>query len=238
MNYYDDVMKEIRQAIEDGDIKKGLSMIDDELSLPYIPKDHEEALIELKARYMVKEASKKEFDDEEIEEYLFSHDPLKELAVVDHLRRYDLTQYIDLIERYLKSIGDKNAKALLVETLIEKGIEHEFTYLKDGIEYDFIPLYAEPISMSDGYKIALAHIDEALYKEPSLKEMAHRLLAKVAFEMLPLSFDEDEAMVFARSIIIYLYELVGDEEAIIRYRGLYSGYSELERSELLKIIDS
>ena len=202
MDYYKELVSNIEKAIESADYDKASKLIDDELSLPYVPKDVLERLREFKENIPAKDINRT-LSEEEIREYLKGNE-YRQLVAVEQLNKLNLREYYDLCNEYLKSDGFINAKVLLIESLVRQEISDEYTMLKDGMLFNFIPRYVMLPEESEGYNTALKILSDYYMKEPSYFLMARDLLYKDCFMALPLRYIREEGEMLARNIISYL----------------------------------
>lgn len=202
MDYYKELVSNIEKAIESADYDKASKLIDDELSLPYVPKDVLERLREFKENIPAEDINRT-LSEEEIREYLKGNE-YRQLVAVEQLNKLNLREYYDLCNEYLKSDGFINAKVLLIESLVRQEISDEYTMLKDGMLFNFIPRYVMLPEESEGYNTALKILSDYYMKEPSYFLMARDLLYKDCFMALPLSYISEEGEMLARNIISYL----------------------------------
>ena len=202
MDYYKELVSNIEKAIESADYDKASKLIDDELSLPYVPKDVFERLREFKENIPAEDINRT-LSEEEIREYLKGNE-YRQLVAVEQLNKLNLREYYDLCNEYLKSDGFINAKVLLIESLVRQEISDEYTMLKDGMLFNFIPRYVMLPEESEGYNTALKILSDYYMKEPSYFLMARDLLYKDCFMALPLSYIMEEGEMLARNIISYL----------------------------------
>ena len=202
MDYYKELVSNIEKAIESADYDKASKLIDDELSLPYVPKDVLEKLREFKENIPAEDINRT-LSEEEIREYLKGNE-YRQLVAVEQLNKLNLREYYDLCNEYLKSDGFINAKVLLIESLVRQEISDEYTMLKDGMLFNFIPRYVMLPEESEGYNTALKILSDYYMKEPSYFLMARDLLYKDCFMALPLSYISEEGEILARNIISYL----------------------------------
>lgn len=202
MDYYKELVSNIEKAIESADYDKASKLIDDELSLPYVPKDVLEKLREFKENIPAEDINRT-LSEEEIREYLKGNE-YRQLVAVEQLNKLNLREYYDLCNEYLKSDGFINAKVLLIESLVRQEISDEYTMLKDGMLFNFIPRYVMLPEESEGYNTALKILSDYYMKEPSYFLMARDLLYKDCFMALPLSYISEEGEMLARNIISYL----------------------------------
>ena len=99
MDYYKELVSNIEKAIESADYDKASKLIDDELSLPYVPKDVLERLREFKENIPAKDINRA-LSEEEIREYLKGNE-FRQLVAVEQLNKLNLREYYDLCNEYL-----------------------------------------------------------------------------------------------------------------------------------------
>lgn len=201
MNYYDDILNKINELIKNNDINKALSIVEEELRAPYLPKDFNENLLSIYDNFHKNNTFI--MNDEMIEDFLYSTNE-KQLIAVDQLNKKNLREYIDLCNEYLTSKGFINAKVLLVDSLIRQEIGEEIKMDKDGLLFEFIPKYQLPIEESDGYLSGKKHLNDYYLKEPSKAKIALDLLYKEMIMNLPINMNEEEGIEIAIKIIDYI----------------------------------
>lgn len=188
MNYYEELIKNIEDLLNNKKYDEAKSIIDNELNLPYVPKEIEEKLNQY--LLIIKDATfaLKLLSDEEIEAYLKDNET-KQLIAVDELSKRNLRDYIDVIYEYLKDDGYINAKALLIDSLIRQEINYEFEYVNNCSLIKFNPSKLEVIEKTDGFNTAYTLIEENYLKDPSKAHMGIELLYKEALLSLPNQID-------------------------------------------------
>lgn len=201
MNYYDDILNKINELIKNNDINKALSIVEEELRAPYLPKDFNEKLLSIYDNFHKNNTFI--MNDEMIEDFLYSTNE-KQLIAVDQLNKKNLRDYIDLCNEYLTSKGFNNAKVLLVDSLIRQEIGEEIKMDKDGLLFEFIPKYQLPIEESDGYLSGKKYLNDYYLKEPSKAKIALDLLYKEMIMNLPINMNEEEGIEIAIKIIDYI----------------------------------
>lgn len=200
MNYYDELIANIESLLNQSKYIEAKSIIENELNLPYIPREIEEKLN--KYLSIVKDAtySLKSLTDEDIFNYLNS-DETKQLIAVDELSRKNLRDYIDVVDDYLKGNGFVNAKALLIDSLIRQEINFNFKYVNDCLFIDFNPYKLKKIEETDGFILAMNQIQDFYMKNPSKSKMGMELLYKEALLSLP---NEINGELITEKIINYI----------------------------------
>ena len=199
MNYYNEILKEIEENIENSEYDEAKRLIMNELSVSYVPRDVEKKLNELLS--LVKEDTyvPRGLADADIEKYLFM-DEVHQLMAVDELNKRNLREHIELCQQFLSSEGFINAKALLIDSLIRQEINYVFLY-KEGT---FNPSKIIRPEESEGFKSGLNAIRERFMKDPSMMRMAEQLLYKEVLLALPKTLDHEEGLMVAYKIIEYI----------------------------------
>lgn len=204
MGYYEDLVPQIEALIKDEKYDKALSLIEKELSLPYVPSDIETKLKDL-LKLIPKDDFVRSLSDEEIIKYL-NLDETKQLRAVEELNNKNLRDYLDVCNEYLKGNGYINAKVLLIDSLIKQDINEEISMSNNGVDYNFIPKYVMSPECSIGFVKASEILGEKYMKEPSKLELAKQLLYKECLLALPVNYEEDEADQLANKIYLFIEE--------------------------------
>ena len=199
MNYYEELIEKIQNLLFDEKYEEAKSLIDDELNVIYVPREVEEKLKHFQK--IVKENTfiNSNLNDDQIEAYLFM-DENHQLLAVDELGRKNLRDYYDLCNRYLQSNGFKNAKVLLIDSLIRQEINREYTYSDDEQTIQFNPSQLKVIEETDGFLSAINDLQEIYLKEPSMFLMSQDLLFKECMLALPHNLAETEGKQLALKI--------------------------------------
>ena len=204
MDFYEDLFASIDQMIDEKEYEDAKRLVDNELSLPYIPKAQEEKLRayqeDLK-RHLSRDFA---LSDEKIEEYLNSTAE-RQLIACDMLNRSNLRDYLDLVQKYLaRKDAFINAQALLIDSLIRQEINEVFYCYRNDEKISFNPSFMSVTEDSASYKNARDLLREYYLKEPSKSLLAEQLLFKEFMIVLPLCFDTDEMMQIVNSIEKYV----------------------------------
>lgn len=201
MNYYDELIENIDKYIKEKDYDQAKSLILNELNLAYVPRDIEDKLNNYLSTIKEATYALKSLTDEDISAYLKASYE-KQLIACDELGKRNLRDYIDVCNNYLKSNGFKNAKALLIDSLIRQEINYAFEYVNDSSLLAFNPSKLKVIEETDGFINAKAKLEENYMKDPSKVQMGLELLYKEALLSLPAEISEN----VAEKIITYIDE--------------------------------
>lgn len=200
MNYYDELLVNIDKLISSNELDEAKRLVENELSLPYIPRDIEEKLLEYSKQFKHSIKVNKTIEIDEIIEYLSGNDE-HQLIAVDALSKKNLRDYIDICEEYLKNNRNMNAKALLIDSLIRQEINYEFSYVNDCSLIKFNPINLQTIEETNGFIEASKTISDYYFKDPSKIQLGLQLLFKEAMLSLP---NEINGKIVSKKIIDYI----------------------------------
>ena len=195
MNYYQEIIEDIKKYINNNEIDIAKSKILEELNMPYVPKDITNQLNDLMVtinNIKIDNYKTKVYDEQEIED-LLKGDNLNQLLGINVLIEKNLREFYDLINTYLLKGTNDQAKSILIDALIRQEINETYHIIKDDMDMEFNPRYCECIEDTDSFQLAynkLRDIYESNY--PSYLKFGFDLLVKEYYEALPMTFCEDE----------------------------------------------
>lgn len=215
-NYYDEVIQEIKENIENKNFSEAMVLLKKELSMPYIPNDVEDKLYALLHDLKFQMSDQSNAYEKNIDDILDGLHGTSEqqLVACTQLIKRNLRDYIEDIQEYLKEDPYVDAAALLVESLAEQEIQDEFVWNKDGVEYTFYGDSITPCSKSKGFLKANQLLKHWLEKNPDMYEMAKSLLIHEVFLFLPLSYDEEDGDSLAFDIVENICQMMGREDLL------------------------
>ncbi|QQY78586.1 DUF3196 family protein [Mycoplasma mycoides subsp. capri] len=133
-NYYDQILKKIKQLVEKNNLTKALDIINQELELSYIPSDFEKSLYKIKKEIKEKQATNlnKTYSVLEIKNLLNSKNQLDQIIAIKNLININIRLVLDEIKKYLININNAyENKALLLISLADQQIDQDFEVFKD-----------------------------------------------------------------------------------------------------------
>lgn len=201
-NYYDEILQEIKDLIDNKEYDEAYSLLRKEKSMPYIPSDVEPQLDALLKDVRFYLSDKKNNTESNLDDLLDSlkGNATEQLLACNELSKKNLRDCIPEIQEYLQSDPFSEAAAILVENIAEQSIQEEFTWNKDGVEYTFYGDSLTPCAESIGFLKALELINSWFNKNPDMLEMAKTLLVHEVFMFLPLSYEEEDATSLAYDV--------------------------------------
>jgi len=200
MNYYDELIEEIRSLLDSGDYLKASSLIENELSMAYVPKDVEKKLKEFKNELNDLTSITPSISDNDIIKYL-NGDSNHQLIGCNELGKRNLRDYIDICNDFLNSNGFINVKALLIDSLIRQEVNYTFSCVNNGSLIKFNPKLLKPIEETLEFNRGINRLEEFYMKDASKQKLAIELLYKEALLALP---NEIDSIIVTTKIINYI----------------------------------
>lgn len=218
--YYDEILKEVAKLMEQQNYQEAFAVLEDELSMPYIPKASESALVALynECRSILKlHKVERNYGDDDIEELLLGS--LEEqFMAVELLKKSNLRQHLSEVEAYLCATPHILIRSLMIEAMMEQNLCEEIHLSYEGMEITFLPSYVEQPMDSDGAKLAVVTLREWWEcEDPSFLTMCVETLIKELYLRLPFNLDEDEAIPLAKAIVSYVFKASDNKEAYLTF---------------------
>ncbi|WP_434336113.1 DUF3196 family protein [Mycoplasma capricolum] len=133
-NYYDQILKKIKELVEKNNLTKALDIINQELEISYVPSDFEKSLYKIKKEIKEKQYHQlnKTYSISEIKALLNSKNNLDQIVGIKNLININIRLIIDEIKKYLLNTNNVyENKSLLLISLSDQQIDQEFEVFKD-----------------------------------------------------------------------------------------------------------
>lgn len=220
-DYYSQFWLKIEELLKEEKTDEVLQLVNEELSMPYIPMTDEQRLRQL-AKSLRKEDVKR---TPSLEECVLSvkKSSLESLAALDQLRKSNLRMLGGQIQEMFDADLHPLIGSLLIQLCIEQQLTETFVWVKDGQRMEFIPMYLPLPWESDGYIAAHMILREWLENDnPSLLKMCVDVLDGEAALALPMSYSDEEGMILAGSVLKFVYKALDDvnewRKAVIKFK--------------------
>lgn len=217
--YYEDILKEVEAFLEKKNFQKAFAILEEELSMPYIPKEYEQRLIDLYnlCRSEVKTNTTTSYTEEDIESLLKGSLDEQFLAI-EQLKKSNIRNHFDAIREYLANQPHYLIRSYLIEALMDQNVSDEFTIELDGCIVTFSPCFIEPPMDSDGAIEALNYLKEWFENEnPTFMMMCVETLVKEAYLRLPYNIEEEDALGIALGVAHYVYGAHDQKDDFYRF---------------------
>ncbi len=223
--YYDVCLLLVKSYVQLGMFKEASELIDEELKMPYMPNEFEQAIKKEKAMMIEEEKQAQPLtirvhSIEELEVYLDGSIDQQEY-VLDYFSKIRLEPYLDLIYDYLLSdYGDLSLKTKLLYVLAyeQKGIVE---VKKWGQFYDVDLNALKPLTSLPVYEQTVVYLEKYLDTQPSLLALTKDYLMISMEYMFPKVVDDPH--LYAVSLIVKLMQMQNskDESFIWSIRSNY-----------------
>ncbi len=172
--YYLDMRNKINDLIKDQKFKDALKLINEELSMPYIPMDFETFLIEtLDTLPIADNGDSFSLSLEKIVDLLIKMDKSQsDLSdLISQLKKFNLKEEKDELEYYFQKSENKRNRAMIFELLIEEKADIECSLGN--------PSKTESAKDTEEYKKDLKQLQDKLDNYPVLVDPAVKLLNEI-----------------------------------------------------------
>ncbi len=187
MNYYDEIIKKITQHIEKNPFH-AMSLIEEELSMPYIEKEFYQQLQTLKSQAQSHLPPIQKQQD--VHDLLFCDETI--MAGLDYLRNANIRQYMDIVEKFLTSDVDEYYKGILIMILIDQNYYEEVKMTKENFDIQFHPNQIDLPFMNDTIIALHEKITQKLMQYPQYASACIDLMYETAIRNLPFSYEMSE----------------------------------------------
>lgn len=180
---------------------KATSIINEELSMPYIPFEYENMFLETYDFIIETKRNTMEYQDritfkseEEIIDVLNNQEDINILFECVHaLKSYNIRKIMPELQKFLQ---DKNknsiVKTFIMELLISQQISTPILVDKEGVEIEFLPLSNQMISETMALASITNLIQENNEKDPSHAALCIEILDVYLYSIYPLLPEDDE----------------------------------------------
>jgi tetratricopeptide (TPR) repeat protein len=229
--YYDIISLYVTALVALNQDEKAISLLESELTMPYIPfkyanyfNETYDLLIKRKNQNAKPTNYFSSISTEELSTILIDGDNKDVLvSAIYELKQRNIRLFLPLIRSFLKD--DKKprfAKALLLEALVEQGINEEFTFKTAEEQIEVNPKTLEVIVSNYVYDLfTKAFKNPLLDKNPSLLEYCFEVLTGYLGSIYPLTIEDDEVNLIAAAIHLYVLSLNSDR---INVKEIASSY--------------
>ena len=214
-NYYDEILAEIRRFTGEENWEEAARLLEEELSMPYIPSGLLKELEQLNdtvRSHLVKEKPSTLISPDELLEYL-TRDTESAFAALETLRNGNIRRYCDPIQEYLLlEKGDNLLKALLLELCALQQVSVPLFVKRNGRMEEYIPSELKSVRKSEILPETVEVLKEFLENDnPSFLEQCLQVLVQYLYSIYP----EKSALTarqMALAIIKYVFKAYGDDE--------------------------
>ncbi len=223
-SYYDTLIKQCETLIERQDHKEALALLEEELSMPYIPKQVEDKIIalynECRSVLRLSQQTAKVCDIEE----LLKGSLDEQFQAVEQLRSSNIRNHLHVVQEAFDTNENDWIKAFLIEALCEQNVSETFTLQREGLEYTFIPSALTLPRENEAVCQCVEQLREWFENEnPSFLSLCVETLMQEAYLRLPMDIDETECVPLSLAVVeyvFYAYQMPEAFTAFLKEKGL------------------
>lgn len=211
--YYQSLLSEIVRLYSNGEYDRVNALVQEELSMPYIPAEAQEILEHYQAESRSYLSKTPASSRDQIENLVRGTMAQKEMAA-SALQAMNLRQYQSEVQTLLNADDLLDEfKGELIEALIEQKLDDEFTIRKDGLEIEFIPSLILDKNSDPVLARAREYFDDWMTSDnPGLAAFCQQLLDQEVLEKRPFDFQDEDPKALAASVVRLVFEAMGDPD--------------------------
>lgn len=204
-NYYRECLDSIRKYLAEGNTKKALAMIDEELSMPYVPEPFRSELIELQNEHRPRNQRSSHYfwEMDEIHRALLGDETLQAKALVslEHMNLHG--SELELQEIFAGG-ADESIKRLVLMVASAQKIDYEFTISLDNQIYQINPKTIKNPFESEKYVQVCKELEKRYGDDnPSLLTLSLQVLDRCVLENYPFIEEHLSSETIAQTVASY-----------------------------------
>lgn len=188
-NFYEEIIEKINNLIKNNQIEEALRIIQDELSMPYVPKQYEQVfkklLIELESKRTTK--TRKYYSRDEIIDIFANYEQYKEdflLEISTYFEEQNWKGYEKIINKIFQLPNlNKNIKIIIYNALTIQEINYDF--IINGVKVN--PSKNKTIFETNFAIKNMVDLEEYNFKNPSLYDLCKEIFFIYLIEEFPNS---------------------------------------------------
>ncbi|HPX33021.1 MAG TPA: DUF3196 family protein [Erysipelotrichaceae bacterium] len=220
VNYYQTIVNHIEKLIESNDFIMANKLIEEELSMPYVPQDVLMKLQQLHdiCKFNLNEEKKSELlSPEEVYEYLKLGSE-KAYKALETLSMANIRNYLAVVKEILvDNAVNRVLKSLLIEQLQIQQISNIINFTIDDRVYSIIPSQIpSPLSQSN-FAVISKNLEKIIESNPSFLQQCQMVLINVVYDNYPFLIKDEDVDKITYSVIAYVYKAYQDEEGLKKF---------------------
>lgn len=213
-SYYQSMMEDLHCLLEKGELDQARAIVKDELSMPYIPVDVQNALEQIRTEIMTPAAQAASGLSVDKIRRLAAGSIEQKATACRMLDSLNLRQCEDLVQSLLDepTLPDE-ARSALITSLMEQRVEDPFHIKKNGTDVEFVPTLIVPPEQDPVLKETDRLLQQWLASDdPVLYNFASELERMEVEAAMPFDFDGVDPTDLAAALVHTVFESLQDEE--------------------------
>lgn len=217
VNYYQTIVNHIEKLIKNKDFIRANRIIEEELSMPYVPQDVLMKLQQLNevCKFNLAEEKKSEIlSPEEVYRFL-KEGKGKAYKALETLSMANIRNYLQIIKDLLVDESvNRVLKSLLIEQLQIQQIGNIINFTNDNQVYSVIPAQIPSPLLQQNYSNISKKLELLIESNPSFLQQCQMVLINVIYDRYPFLIKDEETDEITYSIIAYVYKAYQDEDGL------------------------
>lgn len=230
-DYYQTCIEAIKKHILEKEYDQARTLIEQELSMPYVPLEFENQL-HAYARQLPQTAARIPLYFDDFDDLLtaLNDGGERQDKALTSLARQNIRPHLDAIKTLLVSDHSKEVKQALLYIMMEQSIYDEVDVSLDDIEYRLIPANLESPLEADGVLEAKQWIEEHYaHNDPSFVLLCSQMIDHVVIELFPQVYEQGEGEMLAMEIMETVFKSLGRE---VEWQTFYEQQYRVENKKL------
>lgn len=189
-DYYKKTINKIKTLIDESKFDDALKIIKEEMSMPYIPKKHEDEILSCYSKILSAQKTDTnvnyELSSEQIMNSILTKDK-NYIFALSRINTINLREWINEIEKAFDNNKDNlHDLSLVFEAMVDQSIDHDF---KMGDKH--INPKNGSILFSKNNETAFEAINSKVTNDPTLRDITMHLMHEYLVSIFPNTLDED-----------------------------------------------
>jgi hypothetical protein len=206
-DFYQELINKMQKLVDDQQWLQLNQLVDEELSMPYIPHDFHDTLLRFK-QLIPQESTVRyiDMDYDSLEKWL-NGDYHQQVFGLQRLTKSNVREYLTLILNYLCNIEFISIGCLLIDLLIEQNINQDVSYNYRGKQLIFNPSCTlhpyDTVAFNDGW----AYLNKYYLHSPDKGKFAQDLWLKEAYFHLPGEIKVEASQLMLDELTLFVESL-------------------------------
>ena len=220
-------LKYIESLYNSGDISKAIDLLQEELTMPYIPMEYEESYNSLyvlcfntlKSRDFEKIST---FSDEQIIDEVFEKESNLSLVILSYLEDKNIRKFLPHIREYLKNKDKLNyIKVFLFDVLKKQEVNEELEVCSSSGRRVINPLYHHYFDEQVVLNEVFAKLNDVI-KDVAIIDIVKELSISLCFNIFPLEFKLEDIDSIIGSCYYVASSMLGNNVSVETVKDMFN----------------
>ncbi|MBR0138000.1 MAG: DUF3196 family protein [Erysipelotrichaceae bacterium] len=216
-SYYQQLLDRIEELFISKSYKEASKLVDNELSMPYVPREFEEKLLKYRddlKGYLTEEKPEVLLSKEQVRDYLMKGSRERIAQVIGFLASANIRNYLETVEDYLLSdFADPLTSTQILQIMRDQQLSRNIQLKKNGIILQADPSKLPDVLEQPVLQDVFRDIEELFETDdPVFMQQCQSVLLNFAFNLYPVLLNDEDREKVLYSVIRYVYCAYDDHE--------------------------